>query len=98
MTDQQQVEIWRKDFELIVKKDHVHLDLDRSVLGRYLWMGTEALWQGFLMAKRAQKPVELPKPFLMDDADGNGRGEYLMLEMVENRLQKAGIPYTVKGE
>lgn len=61
MTEQEQVEIWRKEFHTVAAARH---SLTYNIkTGIYLDNHCEQYWQIFLMAKRAQKPVELPAPF-----------------------------------
>lgn len=86
---------WRQQYEKYVVENYNEKSLQLDSNGNYFYMAIRNGWHVWLAAKRAQNPIELPKPFLMDDTDGNGRGEYLMLEMVENRLEKSGIKYTV---
>jgi hypothetical protein len=43
---------------------------------------------------RLSVEIELPNFQLVDDPDGQGRGEYVMLEVLEIKLEKQG--YKVK--
>lgn len=97
MTDQQQIEVWRKDFE----SNFIDGRLDRfDKSGHYVNDFREALWQGFLMAKRAHKPVELPKymPFESVDKTPEANAHNKLLHDIRASLNAANIQYTVKGE
>lgn len=97
MTEQEQVEIWRKDFE----SNFIDGRLDRfEKSGHYVNDFREALWQGFLMAKRAQKPVELPEIHSACHCGDHEEFDDMVFKSgdVTDMLDKAGIPYIVKGE
>jgi len=89
----EQIEKWRAEFHEIIKSKYPHLDTRQSALGKYLYLGTDNLWQGFLMA-RSSVEIELPNFQLIDDPDGEGRGEYVMREVLEAKLERQG--YKVK--
>lgn len=60
MTDQQQIEVWRKEYESMLSESGKQKDYrDPS---KYWNDPIEHQWQGFCMAKRAQKPVEITDP------------------------------------
>jgi hypothetical protein len=85
MTDQ--IEEWRKEFEQLTGATRHPTD------GGYYSNELEAMWEGFMIAKRAQPVIELPRGHLMTDPDGMGSGRYLMIETVERALQRAGVNY-----
>lgn len=97
MDDKQLVEVWRAEFHKIMSRDRPFNSIEflpRTTT--YADEETFNLWFGFLMAKRSQPSVELPKGHLMDDPDGMGRGRYLMIESVERAITRAGYNYEVK--
>lgn len=59
MTDQQQIENWREEFNSLFLKRYPKYDLGFYSGMAYYTPFVDGFWQGFLMAKRAQKPVEL---------------------------------------
>jgi hypothetical protein len=91
--DKELVEVWRKEFELWYD---AHTRFNYGVAyyfgadGKYCFDDIELAWQSFLVAKRAQPVVELPK---------RGQGYYLddmiNLDEVIESLTAAGIKYTV---
>jgi hypothetical protein len=86
------IDVWRKEFESMMKKERPLNSLKRLPDdSAYIDRDTFYLEQGFLMAKRSQKVVELPK---------RGQGFYLddmvNLDDVIESLTAAGIQYTVK--
>ena len=108
MTEQEQIEKWRKEFELMIGEENTkkngapfnvvgysHLSPKE---GSYRLPSIDSMWQGFLMAKRNMPVIELPQGHLMDDPDGMGSGRYIMIETVERALNRAGAKYTIKGE
>lgn len=89
MTEQEQIEKWREEFELNL----TDCNKDRHEFGDYVRDSMEYMWQGFCMAKRAQKPVVLPRPW----TDEHGY-RHINLQHLEVYFKESGIPYTVKGE
>ncbi len=92
MTDQ--IEKWREEFLKEAKKEfhlikHKFFDLDE--FGQFKNDATYLRFEGFLMAKRAQKPVELPKP-------KDGYSLAISIDRVKDLITKSGYTYTVKGE
>lgn len=83
MDDKELVEIWRKEFELIAAKNY---RISKNESGHYRDEDTIFLWSGFLMAKRNQPSVVLPKDC------GNGKIES---KKAKERLTAAGIKYTI---
>jgi hypothetical protein len=79
MTNQEQIDKWEEEF---------HCLMEDTVTNDYC-----ILLHGFLMAKRSQKVIELPK---------RGKGYYLddmvNIDNVTQAIQEAGYQYTVKGE
>jgi len=107
MTDQEQIEAWRKDFEkFIVKAFDISSPTaeKRRDSGEYFYAHVQLAWLSWCEAKRAQKPVELPKRNLDgSDFGGNYRngivdGYGICFAAITGKLDIAGIPYTVKGE
>lgn len=96
MTDQQ-VEIWRKDFESMMKiKYPLHslkrLPDDSAYIDRDVFY----IEQGFLMAKRNQPVIELPNIELPNE-HGNIRGQLLYKREAQKAITAAGYQYKVKG-
>lgn len=83
MTEQEQIEIWRKEFERLQGRGFTAL-LEN---GLYEWSFTQERWEGFLMAKRSQPIVKLPKDY------GNGKVE---MGLVKKSLTAAGIWFEVE--
>jgi len=98
MTDQ--IEVWRKEFEQLTGATRHPTD------GGYYSNELESMWQGFVMAKRAQPVILLPKPEVCFAASQGGHGSfaYVQLEPLIEAIEKAGInwisenPYPAKGE
>lgn len=55
-------------------------------------------WLDVWIASRQSVRIELPEFQLMDDIDGKGRGEYVMLEVLEAKIQKKGYKCRIKVE
>ena len=93
MDDKELVEVWRKEFEKIYSNG---VNVDRHNEGDYVRDSTEYLWQGFLMAKRSQPSVVLPKPEWFYHAD-NTMCETCSYsaDEINERLTAAGIKYTI---
>ncbi len=83
MTEQEQ--IWETEFEDWAN-DYPGNPLDKMYM-KNAWMA----------AKRAQKPVELPKSTVLTLALGDTVPLLVESEVIE-ALKESGIPYTVKGE
>lgn len=97
MDDKELVEVWRKDFEELMRKTYPLHPLKRLPdNSAYINRDVFYLEQGFLLAKLSQPSVVLPKGHLMDDPDRMGRGRYLMIESVERAITRAGYNYEVK--
>jgi hypothetical protein len=88
-TNQEIVTKWRDEFESIYGSHARYLGHD------YVNPIDQARWQGFLMARQSSL-IELPEFQTMDDPDGQGRGEYVMREVLERSIEKQG--YVVKME
>ena len=85
MTDK--IEAWRKEFEKLTGATRHPTD------GGYYSNELEAMGEGFMIAKRSQPVIELPRGHLMTDFDGMRSGRYLMIESVERALSRAGVNY-----
>ena len=57
MTNDKQVEVWRKQFQSLFD-DKIFA---RGVSGGYINDHRNSMWQGFCLAKRSMQPIELPK-------------------------------------
>ncbi len=96
MTDQQQIEKWWKEFLVEGRKSPYPIcltfeSLSEDVDDKKNYHMLEQ-FGGFLLAKRAQKPVELPIPH-------NSDGFRYFHEMdVAHCIEAAGYTYTVKGD
>jgi len=96
MTEQEQIEKWRKEFAIqydLETNNNQGVSYHLLIDDKYCFPDIENKWQGFLMARRNMPVIELPK---------RGRGYYLddmvNIDEVAEVLQLAGIPYTIKGE
>lgn len=98
MTEQEQIEVWRQEFIKIAFARH---SITYNVTtGEFVDNHCDIYWNIFLAAKRAQNPVELPKPEMCFTSSKSGHGSfaYVHLDPLIESLESAGIPYTVKGE
>jgi hypothetical protein len=88
MTNDKQIEVWRKEFESQFQTDST---LGFKTIGKeYCSHSVEAGWQGFLLAKRSQPSVVLPKITQRHSAnyiDG--------IQDCKACLTAAGIKYTI---
>ena len=84
MTEQEQIEIWRKEFEKSIPNHLLH----KYPSGTYHDDEIELVWEGFKRGKRSQPIVKLPK---------RGTGFYfdVSLDDVIEALTAAGIKYTI---
>lgn len=105
MTEQEQIEKWRESFECGYSGEKDCFVRHPAFKDCYWFEKVQLHWEGFLMAKRAQKPVELPNPLCFTSSpSGHGEFAYVELEPLIERLENAGIewisenPYPVKGE
>ncbi len=91
MADQQQIEKWKEEFE-----SHYPNGFQQDTSVSYGNYSVQLMWQGFVMAKRAQKPVVLkPTEVIINE----NRTDYFMLASdVKKAIDTAGYTYTVKGE
>lgn len=80
------IEVWRKEFESL-----------HNNLASYKESEKDAMWRGFLMAKRSQPSVVLPEIQICRDSKDEAIRHLDFEDMVYN-LTAAGIPYTIKGE
>lgn len=79
MGDKELVDVWRKEFESL-----------HNNLASYKESEKDAMWRGFLMAKRSQPSVVLPK---VEKTDNTDVAFYAV--KVFDSLTAAGIKYTV---
>lgn len=109
MTEQEQVEKWRVEFELWGKNPPRNFNLEvycdnSSWPGQYRAYNVQCAWEAWCEAKRAQKPVELPKRELDDCKmlgefrNGMEEGYRICHRIITGGLESAGTPYSVKGE
>lgn len=99
MTEEQQIEAWRKEFEAAIKmtdRYHHALESTKSMIliaygGRYRNTDTETLWQGFLLARRSMPVIELPEFF-----DAVIDGCQLFSGSVTAAIEAAGYKYKIK--
>lgn len=102
------VEVWRKQFELMIGDENIkknakpfnvvgysHLSPKE---GTYRLPSIEAMWQGFLMAKRSQPVIELPEILYEWDMerDSDQKVQYLDYENTIHSITSAGYQYKVK--
>ena len=94
MTDQQ-VEIWRKEFESSLSAQAIQRDAKNP--DRYWNDPVQYHWKGFLMAKRNQPVIELPDPFKINNGDDNDETQmHFCADEVEQAITAAGYQYKVK--
>jgi hypothetical protein len=89
--DKELVEVWRKQFE---SEYGAHA---RYPSGHYVSVGDRMAWEGFLIAKRSQPSVVLPKPISINDASVSSKQRIThndLLVKIAERLTAAGIKYT----
>lgn len=93
MTDAEQIEVWRKQFES--EFDDVSQKYDSGI---YRNSHRESMWQGFLMAKRSQPVIELPKPTAIDFGTLNSINsiDCLSIYSIGEAITAAGYKYKVK--
>jgi hypothetical protein len=95
--DKELVEVWQSEFESIGELESFNFSKDD--FGRYTSSRTDGRWQGFLLAKRTQPSVVLPKPDTVETSFNYGdfvtsRNVYDSDE-VHAALTAAGIKYTI---
>lgn len=96
--DKELVEVWRQQFELMIGDENTkkngrpfnvvgysHLSPKE---GSYRLPSIESMWQGYLMAKRTQPSVVLPKD------DGTIAQNAYQLDVIA-QITAAGIKYTI---
>lgn len=81
MTNDKQIEYWRKEFELIAGKSHA---ISKNESGNYRDEDTAFLWLGFLMAKRSMPIVKIDMLSRFGSPDD-----------ILACISEAGIKYTV---
>lgn len=91
MTEQEQIEVWRKEFERLQVGGFTAL-LEN---GLYEWSFTQERWEGFLMAKRSQPVVELPEIHEIWFDGEVISNKYDEADVIE-ALTAAGIQYKVR--
>lgn len=89
MTEQEQIEVWRKDFSKAIGHNYtVRSD------GRYVDVQIDNVWQGFLMAKRSMPVIELPD----NSKEDIGGFDCFDKDTVFKAITAAGYQYKIKGE
>lgn len=89
MTEKEQIEVWRKQFESQFDDKLFHRGID----GEYINNHRQSLWIGFCMAKRTMPVIELPKLTERHSAnyiDG--------VQDCKAAITDAGYKYKIKGE
>lgn len=94
MTDAEQIEAWRKEFESNLRSKWQYQK--KIVNGKYSSQTLENMWQGFLMAKRSQPVIELPRPRDLYSQDYVYEGQYNFDHEIHEAIAKAGYKYEVK--
>ena len=100
MTEQEQIEKWRKEFEkFIVKAFEVSNPTaeKRRDSGEYFYAHVQLAWLAWCEAKRTQTNVDmtLGQVVVLNDFD---RGYNQAISDACIRLAAAGIKYTIEGE
>lgn len=91
MTNDKQIAVWQSEFELIDELESFNFSKDD--FGRYTSSLTDGRFQGFLLAKRSQPSVVLPKP---EVCFGKKPFAYVLLDSLCDNLTAAGIKYTIE--
>lgn len=86
--DKELVEVWQSEFESI--GDLESFNFSKDDFGRYTSSLTDGRWQGFILAKRLQPIVVLPKPLICYHTNGQVDEVYSI-----EQLTAAGIKYTI---
>jgi hypothetical protein len=94
MTDAEQIESWRSDFEIWCKLNGHNTELHQ---GKYLNFNTYKAWIVWVAAKRSQPVIELPKPEAKYGDDYSYEGEYYYEDIVFDAITAAGYKYKVKS-
>lgn len=92
MSDDKQVEAWKKEFESLCEFNLTPAEPEYGDKGVYAQPWGNDTLKGFLMAKRSMKPIELPRtnwnPVLMGHFYSHGE--------VVKAITAAGYSYRVK--
>ncbi len=90
MTNDKQVEGWKKEFESLCEFNLNPAEPEYGDKGVYAQPWGNDMLKGFLMAKRSLPPIELPYP---DHGDGF---RYWAESEVDDAITAAGYSYKVK--
>ena len=104
MTEQEQIEVWRKSFEQWALRPPREFNLVRhsndhrgSWPNQYKVYHVQCAWEAWCEAKRNMPIIELPEHKVLTLALGDTVPLLVKSEVIEV-LQSAGIKYKVKGE
>lgn len=92
MDDKELVEVWQCEFESM--DDLESFIFDKDDFGRYTSSRTDGRWQGFLIAKRSQKVIELP--LLIDIYTEDIAGNFYHEDAIHAAITAAGYQFKVK--
>lgn len=90
MTNDKQIEVWKSEFEIAAADEIFNFHKDDN--GDYTSQRTSSRFDGFVMARRSQPSVVLPKP---EVCFGKTPFAYVLLDSLCDNLTAAGIKYTV---
>lgn len=97
MNELEQIEIWRNQFESAIKETapyHLAIELLRCdmleknrISEKYINTNIEAIWQGFLLARRSMAAIEIPSYDLH---------HYAPVRNITAQMDAAGYKYKIK--
>lgn len=100
MTDAEQIEAWRSEHKsILLATNRWCLANFQEIDGSYYDWHLQASWEGFLMAKRSQPVIELPKPTAIDFGTLNSINsiDCLSIYSIGEAITSAGYRYKVKS-
>lgn len=90
------VEVWRAEHKSLLLATNIWCLANFQELdGVYYDWHLQASWEGFLMAKRSQPSVVLPKDCHANNSTLFRNGFISALKAVKHELAAAGIKYTI---
>jgi len=100
MTEQEQIEKWREDFEQWASKPPREFNLVRhsnggSWPGQYFYYSVQCAWEAWCEAKRNMPVIELPDIYYEAGKDMDGS---YFVDDIHSAIISAGYQYNIKGE